>query len=318
VSDSGSTRESDQASDTPSDAGIAIGVHGGAFNIPPDEQEAHRLGCRRALEAGLEVLRNGGSALDAVEASVRVLEDDGTFDAGRGSFLDEDGTVSLDAGMMDGTTLNTGSVAAAVGVPNAVSLARAVLDSPHAVIVGDGARRFAERHGVAVCDPAEMIHPRERERWLAAGGGQAKPDWAAQMFGDTVGAIARDASGRIAAATSTGGSPGKPKGRVGDSPFIGAGLYADDEAGASSTTGHGELIIPLVWAKESVDLMRSGIPAPRAATAAVARLDRLEARGGIILLDTEGRLGIAWNTPAMAYALWPAGATEIADGPRGS
>ena len=135
------------------------------------------------------------------------------------------------------------------------------------------------------------------------------------MFGDTVGAVARDAAGRIAAATSTGGSPLKPKGRVGDSPFIGAGLYADNGAGASSTTGHGELIIPLVWAKDAVDLMRGGMAAPRAASAAVARLDRLDARGGIILLDTDGRLGVAWNTPAMAYALWPAGATAIVDGP---
>lgn len=294
---------------------IAMAVHGGAFNIPVEAREAHRRGCRAALSAGLSVLRDGGSALEAVEAAVRALEDDGTFDAGRGSFLDEDGNVSLDAGLMDGSTLNTGSVAAAIGVPNAITLARAVLDSPHAVIVGDGARRFAESHGVPVCHPASMVHPRERERWLAAGGGQAKPDWAAQMFGDTVGAVARDAAGRIAAGTSTGGSPGKPRGRVGDSPFIGAGLYADDAAGAASTTGHGELIIPLVWAKDAVDLMRSGVEAPRAATEAVARLDRLEARGGIILLDTSGRMGVAWNTPAMAYALWPAGATEIVDGP---
>ena len=294
---------------------IAMGVHGGAFNIPAAQREAHRLGCRRALQHGLEVLRGGGSALDAVEAAVRVLEDDGTFDAGRGSFLDEDGNVSLDAGIMDGATLNTGSVAAAMGVPNAVSLARAVLESPFAVIVGDGARRFAERHGITVCDPAEMVHPRERARWLAAGGGEARPDWVDQMFGDTVGAVARDASGRIAAATSTGGSPGKPKGRVGDSPFVGAGLYADNEAGASSTTGHGELIIPLVWAKDSVDLMRDGMPAAVAAAAAVARLDRLKARGGIILLDASGGLGVAWNTPAMAYAIWPADATEIVDGP---
>jgi beta-aspartyl-peptidase (threonine type) len=292
-----------------------MAVHGGAFNIPPDEWAAHRRGCRAALSAGLEVLRAGGAALDAVEAAVRVLEDDGTFDAGRGSFLGEDGNVSLDAGLMDGSTLNTGSVAAAIGVPNAITLARAVLESPHAVIVGDGARRFAELHGVAVCDPASMVHPRERERWLAAGGGQARPDWAAQMFGDTVGAIARDAAGRIAAGTSTGGSPGKPKGRVGDSPFVGAGLYADDDGGAASTTGHGELIIPLVWAKDAVDLMRGGLDAGRAATEAVSRLDRLDARGGIILLDTAGRVGVAWNTPAMAYALWPAGATDIVDGP---
>ena len=295
---------------------IAMAVHGGAFRIPDDEFDIHRAGCRRALERGLEVLRDGGSSLDAVEAAVRVLEDDGTFDAGRGSFLDEDGQVSLDAGVMDGETLNTGSVAAAIGVPNAVTLARAVLDSPHAVIVGPGARRFAESHGVEVCDPETMIHPRERARWLAAGGGQAKPDWAAQMFGDTVGAVAMDALGHVAAATSTGGSPGKPIGRVGDSPFVGAGLYADDEAGASSTTGHGELIIPLVWAKESVDLMRGGASATRAARAAIARLGRLEARGGIILIDRDGGIGVDWNTPSMAFAYLSAGATEIEDGPR--
>ncbi len=294
---------------------IAIAVHGGAFNIPLDEYDVHRQGCRAALERGLGVLRAGGSAIDAVEAAVNVLEDSGIFDAGRGSFLDEDGNVSVDAGVMDGSTLNTGSVAAAIGVPNAVTLARAVLESPHAVIVGEGAHRFAQSHGVPVCDPADLVHAREKARWLAAGGGQAKPNWAAQMFGDTVGALARDAHGRIAAATSTGGSPGKPKGRVGDSPFIGAGLYADDAAGASSTTGHGELIIPLVWAKDAVDLMAAGSSAPEAAIEAVARLDRLDARGGIILLDAEGHVGVAWNTPAMAYALWPAGATEIVLGP---
>lgn len=172
---------------------IAIAVHGGAFAIPPAEHEAHRLGCRRALERGREVLLGGGTALDAVEAAVRVLEEDGTFDAGRGSFLDEDGKVSLDAGLMDGATLATGSVAAAMGVRSAVALARRVLESPHAVIVGDGARRFAERHGVETCDPEDLVHPRERARWEAAGGGQAGPDWAAQMFGDTVGAVALDA-----------------------------------------------------------------------------------------------------------------------------
>ena len=136
---------------------LAIAVHGGAFAIPPDEREAHRLGCRRALERGWQVLLAGGSSLDAVEQAVRVLEDDGTFDAGRGSFLDEDGNVSLDAGIMDGRTLATGSVVAAIGVPNAVTLARRVLESPHAVIVGPGARRFAEAHGVAVCEPEEMV-----------------------------------------------------------------------------------------------------------------------------------------------------------------
>lgn len=295
---------------------IAIAVHGGAFAIPPDEHEAHRLGCRRALERGREILLAGGSALDAVEAAVRVLEDDGTFDAGRGSFLDEDGNVSLDAGMMDGATLATGSVAAAIGVRSAVTLARRVLESPHAVIVGEGARRFAEQHGVETCDPADLVHPRERARWEAAGGGQAGPDWAAQMFGDTVGAVALDAGGNLAAATSTGGSPRKPRGRVGDSPFVGAGLFADNRSAAVSTTGHGELIIPLVWAKAAADLVDAGDAAPQAAAAAVALLDRLDAKGGLIVLDRHGNVGVAWNTPAMAFAAWPRGASEIDEGPR--
>jgi beta-aspartyl-peptidase (threonine type) len=295
---------------------IAIAVHGGAFNIPPREREAHRLGCRRALEAGREVLLRGGSALDACEAAVRVLEDDGTFDAGRGSFLDEDGNVSLDAGMMDGATLETGSIAGGIGIRNAVTVARRVLESPHAVIVGDGVRRFAERAGCDTCDPAEMVHPRERARWEAAGGGQATPNWAQQMFGDTVGAVALDSAGNLAAATSTGGSPQKPRGRVGDSPFVGAGLFADNRSAAVSTTGHGERIIPLVWAKAAADLVEHGEAAPQAAGRAVDLLDRLDAKGGLIVLDRHGNAGVAWNTPAMAFAAWPRGATEIVDGPR--
>ncbi|HVA87430.1 MAG TPA: isoaspartyl peptidase/L-asparaginase [Candidatus Saccharimonadales bacterium] len=296
---------------------IAMAVHGGAFNIAPEESEPFRLGCRAALDCGLQVLRGGGSSLDAVEAAIRVLEANDAFDAGFGSFLDEDGEVSLDAGMMDGATLATGSVAAVQGVPHPVSLARRVLESDYAVIVGPGARRFAERHGVELCDPATLVHERERARWLASGAGQVSPGWAARLFGDTVGAVARDRRGNLAAATSTGGSPGKPKGRVGDSPFVGAGVFADNRSAAVSTTGHGELIIPLVWAKEAANLVAGGLPGPEAATAAVTMLDRLDARGGMILLDPQGRIGAAWNTPAMAFAILPAGATEIVDGPRG-
>jgi beta-aspartyl-peptidase (threonine type) len=183
------------------------------------------------------------------------------------------------------------------------------------VIVGPGARRFAEATGCEVCDPEAMVHPRERARWLAAGGGRRGPEWSSQMFGDTVGAVALDAAGNLAAATSTGGSPGKPQGRVGDSPFVGAGLYADNASAAISTTGHGELIIPLVWARETANLVAGGMPAPEAATAALGLLDRLGARGGHIVLDGAGRVGVAWNTPAMAFAIRPAGATDIVDGP---
>lgn len=293
-----------------------MAVHGGAFNIAPDDAEVFRLGCRAALEAGIEVLRAGGPSLDAVEAAVRFLEAHGAFDAGYGSFLDEDGEVSLDAGIMDGATLATGSVAAVEGVPHPVTLARRVLEGEWAVVVGPGARRYAERHDVEVCEPADLVHPRERARWEAAGGGEARAGWAASLFGDTVGAVALDRRGNLAAATSTGGSPGKPKGRVGDSPWVGTGVFADNRSAAVSTTGHGELIIPLVWAKEAANMVAAGAPGPAAATAAVAMLDRLSARGGLILLDPSGRVGAAYNTPAMAFAYLAAGSDSIVDGPR--
>ena len=294
---------------------IAMAVHGGAFNIPPDNAAEYRLGCRTALEAGLAVLHAGGTSLDAVEAAVRVMESHGAFDAGYGSFLDEDGQISLDAGMMDGATLATGSVAAVQGVPHPVTLARRVLESEYAVIVGPGALRFAQGHGVATVDPATQVHPREHERWLASGGGQARAGWAAKLFGDTVGAVALDRHGNLAAATSTGGSPGKPQGRVGDSPFVGAGVFADNASAAVSTTGHGERIIPLVWAKEAANLVGAGRNARDAADAAIGLLERLDARGGLIVMDRAGNVGARWNTPAMAYAFWSANASEIVDGP---
>lgn len=293
---------------------IAMAVHGGAMDIPTTEREAHRLGCRRALEVGLHILAVGGSSLEAVEAAVRVLEEDGAFDAGRGSMLDEDGQVSLDAGIMDGATLNTGSVAAVVGVPSAVSLARAVLDSPYAIIVGPGAQRFAVRHGIAVCDPSIMVSDRERARWLASGGVDRTRREAPDEIADTVGAIALDRLGHTAAATSTGGSARKPMGRVGDSPVIGAGLYADSN-GAVSTSGRGEPLIPLLLAKTVVDMMGSGMSAPDASRAAIDILEKRRLRGGLISLDPSGGVGVNWNTPTMAYAFLPSGLHEIQDGP---
>ena len=178
-------------------------------------------------------------------------------------------------------------------------------------------RRFAERTGCDTCDPAEMVHPRERARWEAAGGGQAKPNWAAQMFGDTVGAVALDAAGNLAAATSTGGIAAEAAGAR--RRFAVRRRRACSPTTARrrvSTTGHGERIIPLVWAKAAADLVEHGDAAPQAAAAAVALLDRLDAKGGLIVLDRRGNAGVAWNTPAMAFAVWPRGATEIEDGPR--
>jgi len=293
----------------------AIAVHGGAFDIAPPDHVLHREGCLVAARAGWQVLDDGGSALDAVEHAVRELEGSGIFGAGRGSALSEEGFIELDAGMMDGARLQVGSVTSVRGVPHAITLARRVLESPFAVFTGNGAYQFAERSGVETCDPDDLVSGHERALWEER---RAHPDpnWVETMFGhDTVGAIALDRAGDLAAGTSTGGMPYKPAGRVGDSPFIGAGLYADNLTGAASTSGHGERIIPVVLSKTAADLMGRGLDPQAAAERALATLDRVRGRGGLITLDRQGRIGIAWNTPAMAFALRPAGASEYRVGP---
>jgi L-asparaginase / beta-aspartyl-peptidase len=293
----------------------AIAVHGGAFDIAPPERDRHREGCLLAARAGWQVLDDGGSALDAVERAVRELEGSGIFGAGRGSAMSEEGFVELDAGIMDGEALRVGSVVSVRGVPHAITLARRVLESPLAVLTGEGARQFAERTGVETCDPDDLVSERERALWEERHA-HPDPNWVETMFGhDTVGAIVLDRAGNLAAGTSTGGMPFKPAGRVGDSPFIGAGLYADNTTGAASTTGHGERIIPVVLSKTATDLIGSGLDPQAAAERALATLERVRGRGGLITLDRSGRIGIAWNTPAMAFALRPAGAGEYRAGP---
>jgi beta-aspartyl-peptidase (threonine type) len=293
----------------------AIAVHGGAFDIPVAERDRFREGCLAAARAGWRALHDGGTALDAVEAAVRDLEDSGIFGAGRGSALSEEGVIELDAGMMDGERLAVGSVASVVGVPHPITLARRVLESPFAVFTGAGAKRFAEQTGVETCDPAELASDAERAIW-ADRVRNPDPDWVGTLFGrDTVGAIALDRAGNLAAGTSTGGMPFKPPGRVGDSPFIGAGLYADNETGAVSTTGHGERIIPVVLAKRAADLMGEGLDPQEAAERALATLARVRGVGGLISMNRQGRVGVAWNTPAMAHAVRPAGSDVFRAGP---
>jgi beta-aspartyl-peptidase (threonine type) len=262
----------------------------------------------------MTVLRQGGTSLDAVVEAVSVLEDDETFDAGRGSFLNEQGQVALDAGVMEGRALAVGSVGHVQGVPNPVRLARAVLESPHAVLVGEGARLFALREGIETCEPSDLITDRELDRWQETRS-KDPADWATELFGDTVGAVALDSTGDLASATSTGGSPMKPLGRVGDSPWIGAGLYADNTSAAVSATGHGERIIPLVWSKAAADLVREGLTARSAAATAISMLDRVNGRAGLIALDRAGQIGVSYNTPAMAFAFTEAVTNEIHTGP---
>ena len=295
---------------------IAMAVHGGAGLLPLDLLEAHRVGCRGALQLGLDVLGSGGTALDAVQSAVVAFENDETFDAGYGSFLNRDGHVECDAGIMDGARLATGTVCAVAGVFNPVVLARAILESPLAVLVAGGARDFAVEQGVDVCDPEQLVSPRARRLWDEHGdrGWDVADD--RSLFGDTVGAVALDDRGDLAAATSTGGMPGKPHGRVGDSPFIGTGVYANNASAAVSTTGHGERIIPIVWAKSAADLITSGMSTEDAARRSIQLLAPTMAKGGLIMVDQRGVPAVGWNTPHMAFAYLDPSTGDIVDGPR--
>ncbi|HEY6938956.1 MAG TPA: isoaspartyl peptidase/L-asparaginase [Terriglobales bacterium] len=278
-------------------------VHGGGWAIPDDMVDAHLSGIRAALAAGWHALERGGSALNAVEAAVVVMEDDEAFDAGRGSFLNRDGRVQLDALMMDGATLRAGGVGCVERVRNPIHLARIVLeDSPHVYFVGPGAERFAEEHGVPLIANEELVIQRELERLRRL---QAQGESPADVFSashDTVGAVALDKNGNLAAATSTGGTLNKTPGRVGDSSLIGCGCYADNQSAAVSTTGWGEPIMKLVLGKWAADRVAAGAPPQQSASEAISYLrQRLSGHGGIIVLDAQGRLGIAHNTPRMAW-----------------
>ena len=283
-------------------------VHGGAWAIPDDMVEAHLNGVRNAAAAGWRVLERGGSALDAVEGAVVVLEDDETFDAGRGSFLNRDGKVQLDAFIMDGATLRGGGVGGVERLRNPVRAARQILsNSPHVYFVAEGAERFAAEHGIALCRNEDLIIPREVERlreYQEQESTHGNDLFAPQISHDTVGAVALDRDGNIAASTSTGGTLNKAPGRLGDSSLIGCGCYADNLSAAASTTGWGEPIMKLVLAKWAADRVESGSLPEWVAKEAMNYLkQRLNGHGGIILLDAQGRFGVAHNTPRMAWAL---------------
>jgi len=281
-----------------------------------DTHQAVREGCRQAADAGWAVLAQGGPALDAIEAAVRVMEDDPAFDAGLGSFLNAAGQVELDAIIMDGRDLSFGAVAAVQRVRHPVTLARLVMaHSGHAMLVGAGAEAFAHEQGLPLCSPEELLAGRELERWRAAQAGGNPHGW--EPFGtppsDTVGAVALDADGNLAAATSTGGTFNKLPGRVGDSPLVGCGAYADNRTGAVSATGLGEALMKVVISKTACDFIGKGMTAQEAAEAAIAVLaGRTTGDGGLIVLDRLGRIGIAHNTPHIAYATVTAGGEVVA------
>jgi len=280
-------------------------VHGGAWSIPDDLVEPHKVGCREAALVGWQVLLDGGSALDAVEAANRVMEDNPTFDAGVGSVLNRDGVVELDAAIMDGRSLEAGAVIGLQTFCNPITLARRVLESgEHVVLMGEGARRFALELGIPECDPASLVVPREREIWEQAR--QGRYGYVQEFFSqrqDTVGAVAMDRDGDLAAGNSTGGCAFKRPGRVGDVPLIGCGSYADNELGAACSTGHGEAIIRVVMAKHAVSLLEHRFSPQITAEVTIRQMEeKIGGRAGIIMIDRQGRLGAAFNTPHMAHA----------------
>jgi beta-aspartyl-peptidase (threonine type) len=271
---------------------LAIIVHGGADTLPPEKVEASKAGCLAAVRAGWKVLEAGGSALDSVEAAVRVFEDDPTFNAGVGACLNRDGAVELDAGIMESSGLRAGGVGAIRGVRHPISVARQVLRSGSVLLVGPGAERFAAEHRAEQCDPADLVTE------------EARRDLEEQRHScDTVGCVALDAQGVLAAGASTGGLIGKEPGRVGDSPLVGSGIYAEERHGACAMTGTGETIIQVALARTVIEFLAEGCDPTASAERAIRVLEeRVQGEGGCIVLDPDGRIGWAHNSPDMSCA----------------
>lgn len=294
------------------DPRFVVQVHGGAWNIPQNLKQPHIDGVRRAHAAALFALAAGIRPLDVVVSALAVLEDDPTFDAGTGSFLDEDGRVQLDAAVMEGTGLRAGAVAAVGKFRNPAAIALAVMEkTEHVLLIGEGAERFALSAGFSPVDPRSLVHPREYqgyEAWVRAG----RPD--ARVFFDeegkrgTVGVVigARGAAGEpfaLFAGASTGGTRGKKAGRVGDVPLVGCGIYADNEGAAVCCTGWGEAFIRAAAAKSVSDRVAAGSHPQEAVEEVLLMIHRKTAgRGGIIAIDSHGRMGAAFSTPDMAFA----------------
>ncbi|TMA25205.1 MAG: isoaspartyl peptidase/L-asparaginase [Deltaproteobacteria bacterium] len=285
--------------------GPAVLVHGGAGTRVEDDPALYFAGTKRAAEAGLRVLLQGGSPLDAAQAAALVLEDDPQFNAGTGAALTSAGEVELDASCMDGTTLRAGAVACVKTIQNPILAARRVCDdTPHVLICGPGAEVFARESGIPQVENASLITPRQRARWeeLHEQAQKLGADSVRKKIG-TIGAVAVDAHGHLAACSSTGGTMYKRPGRVGDTPIIGAGTYADDHEAAASSTGLGEAILKVTLARAACLRVREGDSPRAAAIAAVGLLrERAHGDGGIIIAGPDGRLGWAYNTPRMSRA----------------
>jgi len=291
-------------------------IHGGAGAMrpkqgDPNHEQRAREGLRMALEAGVDILGRGGAALDAVEASARLLEDDPCFNAGRGSALTDQGSVELDAAIMDGRNRRAGAVAGLQTTRAPVSLARRLMEQgPHVFLTGRGADRFAEDAGLEQVDPAWFVTDERRRQLdeLLAGGGFD----AAVKYG-TVGAVALDEHGHVAAATSTGGLTAKRWGRIGDSPLIGAGTYADDRSAAVSATGSGEYFIRAVAAHQLAERVRlGGATLQQALGGVLADISELGGTGGLIAVAPTGEAAWGFTTPAMYRGMADAAGRRVA------
>ena len=297
-------------------------MHGGAWDIPETACAAHRDGLQQAVDRGRGLLEDGASAIEVVAETVAVLEAHGAFDAGRGAMLDRDGVARLDAGLMDGASLDYGAVIGVQRIAQPIRIAHRLLaqsDGQARILTREGAEAFAESEGFELVDNAALICDRERARHakLETEAGQHHTSHSfLQSTGaprDTVGCVAKDHAGRLAAATSTGGTPVAPPGRVGDSPLPGSGFYANQYA-AASATGWGEAIAAMALTVRSVDAVARG-GAPEAVIrqhladmhAAIQNQDGECATGGLILMDASGRSAWAFTTPRMARAGWRAG-----------
>ncbi len=315
-----STNEQPARAPRPANPAFGFVIHGGAgtilkSNMTPELEEAYRAKLKEALLAGYNILQNNGSSMDAVEAALRLLEDSPLFNAGKGAVLTSEGTVELDASIMDGKTLKAGAVAAVKHIKNPITLARLVMEqSPHVMMVGDGAEAFAKQHGVELVPQEyfltekrkkELEKAKESEKKQGAPSKEAKPEKNVQAPDDkkhgTVGAVALDKAGNLAAGTSTGGMTNKRFGRIGDSPIIGAGTYANNQTCAVSATGHGEYFIRSVVAHDISALMEyKGMPLKEAVnTVIMNKLGKLGGTGGVIAIDKSGQIAMAFNTPGM-------------------
>lgn len=281
-------------------------LHGGAGSPAPELHEARQRGLRRAFDVAWSILAQNGSAIDAAVQAVAILENEPVFNAGIGSCLNQDGIVEMDASVMEGATFRAGAVGAVRTVQNPILLAKAIMEEGrHVFLVSEGAERFACEKGFAPVSVETLITERQQQRWRDA-----------RMQGETgtVGAVALDKAGRLAAATSTGGVFAKHPGRVGDSAIIGAGTYADDTLGAASATGVGEAIIRTTLTRTAVEFLRGGVDPTQAARRVLEIFQkRTASEAGIILIDALGRVGYAYNASALSVAFLVKDALVIQD-----